>query len=89
MFRDGRRIYQQRKEFFKKTWNVLDAMIDVMGVVAIVIFMYRYTKTEEAMRKVSLLGGRQFVNLNYLVMVSTVSEFIYITQSRQPRATEQ
>ncbi|XP_063725907.1 uncharacterized protein LOC134853881 [Symsagittifera roscoffensis] len=72
LVRDGRRIYKQRKEFFKKTWNLLDALIDLLGILTIVVFLYRYTKTEEAMSRVSLVGGRQFVNLNYLVSVSFV-----------------
>ena len=73
LIRDCYRIYWQRKKFFLKSWNLLDATIDILGLIAIVVFMFRYTKTEDAMRRVSLVGGRQFVNLNNLVSISFVS----------------
>ncbi|XP_063710414.1 uncharacterized protein LOC134838971 isoform X2 [Symsagittifera roscoffensis] len=72
IFRDGRKIYKQRKAFFKKSWNVIDFTVDILGVLAIVLFIYRYTETESAMSRVSLVGGRKFVNLNYIVTLSLV-----------------
>ncbi|XP_075240143.1 polycystin-2-like [Convolutriloba macropyga] len=72
IIRDGAKIHNQGKFFFHKSWNVIDFVIDLLGLGAIVLFMIRYTETENAMARVSLVGGRQFVNLNHLVSVSNM-----------------
>ena len=69
MVRDGKRLWNERKAFWKKVWNVVDIAITILSITALALYFSRLVFLNSAINKVRE-DRSKFVSFQYVVLLN-------------------